>query len=352
MFKSFLEEVERGRQGFNVGLFNGFHRLNEYLYGLQRRTYYTIGGESGSGKSSLALNGFVYAPYVYAPDKSKVRILYLSFELPKEEIIAKLNARYLFDKAGIITDINEIFSRRQEHRVSDEIYNAILASGEFFEKFEDHLHIVDSAMPPDKIEEVIQKFVMLYGKFKEVIVTNADGLSYKDIIYVPDDPTMYMVVILDHAGKIPGSNKKNVIDEVSHLFVEYRNKCGISPVMINQLNRDSNDVQRIKLGHVDPKTSDWKDTNCVIEDSNVALSIFNPIKHKLATHRGYDAERLGDRHRSIGILKNRYGPDDKYIGMGYYGEISKFIELPKIVTPNDYELFSSIAMYQRSKYNV
>ncbi len=346
IFNNLLKQIDMGKDGLNVGLSNGFNRLNEFLHGVQRKTYYTIGGETGSGKSSLALHSFVYSPYVNLIDKSKLRILYLSFELPKEELLGKLTARHLYETAGVTTDINELLSRGK-HRISDELYLKVVQTKDFFEEMEDHFFIIDNPLSPKQIEDIILKFTSQFGSFNKVVEETNDGLKIESLVYTPNVADSYLIVILDHAGKIPGgSAKKQVIDEVSDLFVQYRNLTGISPVMVNQLNRDNSDVQRMRLGQVDPKLSDWKDTNCVPEDCNVALAVFNPKRHNIPMHKNYDIEKLKDRYRSVSILKNRYGPDSKYLGCAYFGEVGKFVELPNSeLTMDQYEYFNNPNSY-------
>ncbi len=44
---SFIDEVNKGRQGLNKGLPNGLVELNKYANGIQRGRYILIGAESG-----------------------------------------------------------------------------------------------------------------------------------------------------------------------------------------------------------------------------------------------------------------------------------------------------------------
>jgi replicative DNA helicase len=83
IFDNVLNDIEDGMRGKNVGLPNGFNRLNTILFNTQKKTYYTIAGEPGSGKSSLALHMFIYSPYTQLKDKKKLKVLYISKELPK-----------------------------------------------------------------------------------------------------------------------------------------------------------------------------------------------------------------------------------------------------------------------------
>lgn len=342
LFNSFITEVNRGRKGYNTGLSNGFDRLNNIIHGVQKATYYTIGGESGTGKSTLALQMFVYNPFIKIPDPSKLKILFLSMEMPKQQLAGKLCSRYLFDNYGIVADIAMLFSRGNNN-LDSELYKSILETKSWFDSLEDSLFIIDNQLKPNAIYAVVRKFVEKYGVFKEVKKRASDGFEYTQLEYIENDPEQHLIVILDHAGKISG-DYKSVIDEVSNSFIWFMNKCGITPVMVNQLNRSTTDQQRLKMGHIDPKLSDWKDTNNVIEDCSVAISIYNAHRAQQRQHHGYDITSLRDRYRSIGILKNRFGEADKFISTAYYGEVCKFVELPRTMAASDYEAVASMQL--------
>lgn len=62
-FDDFIEDVEAGRQGRNIGLSTGSKKLDNALGGVQRGTYYLIGGNTGTGKTAFADHAFVLSPY-------------------------------------------------------------------------------------------------------------------------------------------------------------------------------------------------------------------------------------------------------------------------------------------------
>lgn len=49
--------------------------------------------------------------------------------------------------------------------------------------------------------------------------------------------------------------------------------------------------------------SDIKDSGSPAQDSEIIISIFNPHRERLNSHRGYDISTLGSRFRSITVLK-------------------------------------------------
>ena len=50
LFKS----IYRGKQGLNKGIPTGIPKLDKVTFGLQRKYHYTIGGDQGAGKSTIA----------------------------------------------------------------------------------------------------------------------------------------------------------------------------------------------------------------------------------------------------------------------------------------------------------
>jgi len=47
------QRIQEGLDGKYQGLDNGFVTLNKYIFGVQRSTYYLIGGSSGTYKTTL-----------------------------------------------------------------------------------------------------------------------------------------------------------------------------------------------------------------------------------------------------------------------------------------------------------
>ena len=135
------------------------------------------------------------------------------------------------------------------------------------------------------------------------------------------------------------------MDLVSKYLYSLKNRCGISPIVIQQMNRGIQNVERRKEGLVTPLTSDLKDTNSSVEDAEIILAIFSPNKAKLSTHRGYDIKQLDDRYRSIFVLKSRYGESNVEDSIYYDGKCNKWVELPASNTIYDYEKFNNPRWY-------
>jgi hypothetical protein len=142
-------------------------------------------------------------------------------------------------------------------------------------------------------------------------------------------------VVIDHVGLFKpsnGRNKKGEIDTAVAYLITLRNMCGISPTLIQQINKEQSNIDRFKAGRTGIQLSDLKETGDTTDAAEVVIALYGPNRDKLNTHRGYDIKKLGDHIRMIQILKTRFGEADKEIAVNFHGGINMWAELP---LPND-----------------
>ncbi len=319
MYKDILKsKIDSGKLGLNKGLPHGFNRLVEFIPGIQQSTYYLIGAESSVGKSAFVNNSFVFNPIdYYIANKHKIdlklKIHYYSFEISKEMMLYKAACRKIWMDYGILLDVNYVLSRGK-YKISDEHYELVIKSLDYFDEMEDILYIQDIPENPTGIFH------------KELVYASNNGSGLVDNKlsgdYVPNDPNLYTLIVVDHISLIKkerGFQTKDLIDKLSEYMIILRNKLGFTPVIIQQLNRASNDPVRMKMGKMEPMLSDYKDSGSTVQDCNIALSIFSPSRYEMDEHRGYKINPkeggLGGRYRSLQILKNRDGESDKTVGL-------------------------------------
>ena len=119
-------------------------------------------------------------------------------------------------------------------------------------------------------------------------------------------------------------------------------------------------MDRRKAELYEPSRQDLKDTECPYNDSDCCMALFNPVKIKLRTTRGYQIINdppatfggLRDRYRGLCLIKNRDGDPDKYIPLNFFGEIGLFKELPKADQIIDYTPYMSLNPSQQTKDEV
>lgn len=345
---SLKSKIDAGKAGELTGLPHGFERLIEYIPGIQQGTYYLIGAESSVGKSAFANNSFVFNPIDwYLANKNetniKLKIHYFSFEIAQDLMLYKAACRKIWMDYGLLFDINYILSRGK-NRISDEHYDLVINTLDYFDELSDLLDIYDVPENPTGIY-----YKLLENAVKNGINSTMDNLFTQP--YVAKNPNVYDIIVIDHISLIRkerGFTTKDLIDKLSEYLILLRNKFNYIPVVIQQLNRAGNDPLRMKMGRIEPMLSDFKDSGNTIQDCNIALSLFSPIRYEMEEHRGYNiaphSGGLGARYRSLSILKNRDGESDKMVGLQFLGEVGHFSELKraKEMSSEDYTKVNQI----------
>jgi len=319
LFKATLSNIKEGLIGKNKGLEFNKDNLLEYLPNIQKGTYYVIGGESGSGKTSFVDDVFVYSPLKNLIetncDLNKISILYFSLEIDPVIKTAKFIGRRMFEKYKRELDINIILSRGN-CKLSESFLSKIEEEEEFFEKLNSRIKYVTKGATPSGIKKEVEIYLKESGKIDE------NGKIDKD---------HYFIIIVDHLNltkKETGLSKKESIDEISNYFVQIRNEIGVIPIVIQQLNRNMvSNSARLTKNMYEPKLADFKETGTTQEDANVVMAVFNPFIYKIAEYKGYDIKKYKDNYRFITFLKNRDGKNEGGVSFYYNGKIGLYTDI-------------------------
>lgn len=344
--ESLLEAINRGREGKEQGYNIGLPKLEQVIDGVCKGTYTLIAAESGVGKSSFMLYSYIYRPLMDHLDDGKFRISLFSLEMSADKILAKLLSTYIFEKYGIRLSLKQLLSVQKGFILNDECYNIVKECIPWLKKVESILTIYDKSATANSIYSNILKELESRGHFEE---------TERRKIYHPNDPSIVHLVIIDHLARVfcsPGNTLKQEMDLASKYLYSLKNRCGISPIVIQQMNRGIQSMDRRKEGMVVPLTSDLKDTNSTVEDAEIILAIFDPDKAKLNSHRGYDIKQLDKKFRSIFVLKSRYGESDVEDFIYYDGKCNKWVEMPSSTSINDYGIFENPRWYLETKKEI
>jgi hypothetical protein len=349
------DEICNGVKGKNSGIPMGFNRLNKYL-GLRKSIYTTIGAAAGCGKTSLVDCAYVLNPYdwyIKNKDKAttnvKFEAIYFSMERKKTYKLAKWLCLKIWKEEHILITTDELLSWQNTLDKKKQEVAKFYIDNYFKEMTESGvITIIDGQQNPTGIYKFMKAHALKRGKVEEI--------SEFENRYIPNDDNLITNVIHDHAGKTKNENiggkydKKLSIDKASEYYCWARDYLGYSPIMINQFNRTSyQDIQFSKKegGDPDPTVEYWKDSGNVIEDCDVAISLFNPYKYSLEEYMGYKINDFTDgqgnnKFRGLKIIKNSYGTDNLRIGLGFLGEVSLFKELTKSTNITGREINSLI----------
>lgn len=338
IFDSIMQEVDRGRQGLNSGASMGLPKLEGIIDGVTQGTYTLIISSSGSGKSSFSLYAYVYRPLMEHMNDDNFKVLYMSLEMSSLSMFIKLMSIYIFETYGEILTYKEILSRKKGYVLDDKGYELVKKCKDWIEKIETKIEFFDKNVNAKSLYAILCERLEQCGKFIETETRKT---------YIPNNPNLTYVIILDHIGLVrpqAGHTLKQEIDLVSSYLVTLREMCNISPVVIQQANRDHGNIERYKAGKSAFTMNDSKDSGNTVADCNIMLAIYDPFKEGLKSYRGYNIDELNGTFRTCQVLKNRFGECDVEVGLNFFGGINYFMELP---TPDK---ISSYTKFQTPDY--
>ena len=331
--ESLFKEIDLGRQGRLQGYSMGLSKIESIMDGVTRRTMTILASGTGQGKSSFILYAYVYRPLMEHIDDDNFYVSYFSLEMPATVIFGKLLSTYIFEKYHKRLSITEILSRKKGYILNDENYEIVKDCTEWLNKIEKKIHIYDKSLNADKLYAILMKKLEEFGRFEE---------TESRKIYKPHNPDLLYEVVIDHVGLLRpsnGHNKKGEIDTTVAYLVTLRNMCGISPTLIQQINREQSNIERFKAGRTGIQLSDLKETGDTTDAAEVVIALYGPNRDKLNTYRGYDVKTLGDHIRMVQILKTRFGTADIEVAVNYHGDVNEWCELPLPNEIYDYEKY-------------
>jgi len=328
-----LKNIKNGKLGKNIGISTGSEKLNKIIYGIQKKYLYTIGADTAGGKTSFAMDIFVYNLLKHSKN-TPISILYYSFEMSADTLFAKILSRYIYDEFDEIVTYEDILSLTKP--ISSEHELLIQKSEKWLRQISKYIVIYDKSLTPKGVYATCKKWLKQHGEFV--------ALGEHKEEYHEKDSSEYKVVLIDHVGLIGGpGSKKERIDLTVDFMIYFRNKCDITGVFIQQLNRNQKSMDRKTNGYELVQLDDFKDTSGTTDGSEVVIALYFPYREKIARCEGYPIQNvLKKKFRLIQVLKNRYGQSDVNIGSAFYGEISMFRDLPKPEEIGDYEPYLNL----------
>ena len=330
-----FKQIDAGRAGENHGYSMGLPKLEGIIDGVTKETYTLILSNSGAGKSSFALYAYVYKPLMEHLDDDNYKVLFFALEMSEWSLYIKLLSIYIFETYGIQLSFKEILSKKKEYVLSDEHYELIKECRPWMEKISKKLEIYDKHVNANTVYAILKSRLEGMGRFIE---------TETKMSYIPNNPNLIYTVVIDHIGLIrprTGNTLKQEIDDLSAYLVTLREKCRISPVVVQQANREQGNIERFKQGKSAFTINDAKDSGNTVQDCNVMIALYNPNRDGLKTYKEYDIKQLGGNFRSIMCLKNRFGDCDVEVGCNFFGGINLFHELPKPDEIYDYARYTN-----------
>jgi len=341
------QEVNDGLAGKNNGIPMGFDRLNHYV-GIRRRILTLVFGSTGSGKTAFIHSAYILNPfdwYIKNKDKTdiKFKVILFSMERSKVYILAKWISRRIFIDYGILIPIQKMLGWWDVKMTKDE-HDLFLAQRDYLGELLEVVDIIEGPQNPRGVFVPVNEYALKNGVIHQIDKFNK--------VYEPNHPNEIVIVAEDHLGLTKTekdyTTKKAAIDKVSEYNQMFRDLFGYSPVAVSMLNRSLSNPVYQKMESFEPNIDDVKETGRPGEDSDVVISLFDPIRYKTTdptynVDKFIDSETGANYFRRVKILKNSYGEDLVGSGMAFQGSTGIFSELPKksLMTSFDYnELFN------------
>ena len=322
------QNIKNGLEGKNQGIpFRGFTTLSDYVCNIQPGRYDLIFAASGNGKTSFVNGAYVYGAIKYLQENpnhiNKLKIIYFSLELTAEEQLGKYMCSRLWEDHGILISYVKLLSKGK-NKCDPKILPLLDVYEEEMKEIEDKYIDFHYYTDPKSFISTLVKYAQTIGE----LVTDDDG---NVIQFISNDPDLITLIVIDHIGLVSLGELpdiKKAMDSISKSCVTFRNIFRFSPVVISQINRSSEQMDRRGDGdNWMPMSSDTKNSGNLIEDCNTAIGIASPFALMIENCLGYDITKFKDRYRLAKIVKNRDGPTGQICSFSFIGEIGQFRQL-------------------------
>ena len=335
--------IKESIDGQYSGLENGFDRLNEVIFGVQRRCYTLLGGQSGTYKTTL-VDYILFNALEDAKKKGiKLNVFYYSFEIDKITKQCNWLSQIIYKKYKKVVPPEKIKGLGGNKLTLEEVHY-LYESIEYVENLFSQINFRFQTTNPTGIYNELWSFGESQGKLiKEPYkYTDAEGKEvngFRISSFKPNDPNSYTLVIMDHMAlmkKERGFQTKELIDKYSEYCIELKNMFGFSFINIQQFNRGLSSVERAKFKGIDlsPQQSDFKDSTNPYQDADVVLGTMCPYKLDMNSCLGYDIKKLKDKMIMLKVIKNRLSRDNVAIGLYANPSAGAFAELPLVNSIN------------------
>jgi hypothetical protein len=241
--------------------------------------------------------------------------------------------------------------------LTDEAMKSIEKHLDDIESLLESVEVIDSVYNATGIYKYCRDYADKNGKHiyekREFIKKKADGTIEKEIVkvyshYVPNDQNSITIVVVDHLSLlVPEKDKVTGVMMSQHQTMakwstDYSLKqltkhWNWAVVNVIQQEQSGEKEQFTNKGDsivkkTEPALSNFANNKEIQRDAKIVIGVYSPDRYGFEDYHDYDIKRFRDSFRAIKILKNRFGPPNKYIHFLFDGASNRFAELP---APNE-----------------
>ena len=252
-----VEYIKSRKDGDDKSLRTRWSKLNNYcMGGLDWNTIITIGGMSGSGKSSIA-NELETSLFDSNPDEN-FAVLSFNFEMiAMKQVGRKISAK-------LKKTVGDLYSSKES--LSDDDFTAVESAAQEISSNYD-INYVDS---PGTVEQIYETIL---GFHRERMHNN---------------PELGTVIILDHTlltkGR-QGNSEREILAHLYKMFMAVKKEIKCMIIVLSQLNRNLESSERLSnpLLHY-PMKKDIFGSDAVFHGSDYVLISHKPFMLNLQTY--------------------------------------------------------------------
>lgn len=255
--------------------------LQKELEGIEGGSYILLGAESGVGKTTLADYLYVLNPNI----PNHVRFLYYNLELStKVKVLSFLS--YHLENLGV-ANLNLKELMQNNHKLSPTQMETYMTS----------------------LQQQLLNRITFNNKFRLTFNDIENDLKAR-VAHLNNTDGLHTIVIIDHIALISkSSDTKKAIDDLSELFVYYRNEYNFTFVVIQQFNTGLTSISRnpdMIPDKIVPQRSDFGSSSFTYQDADIVLGGLNPNMYGFPKYKGYDVKKYNNSLSVWYVMKNRY----------------------------------------------
>jgi hypothetical protein len=318
-FDKVLKDIKEKRFNKQNGLYNGvpftFPKWRDYIDSIDRGMYYGLLGGTGTGKSRLMRNMFVYDVVRFSMERNyPVRILYFALEDGKLLTYKKIISHYLWERQSVILPAKYLDSK--EEPLSKKYLDMIEGDRAFYVEFEDRVEIINDCTSP---REICTRCYEEQQKY----------------------PDRHIIVLIDNYSNVTRDEGHDsewaAIKQLSREFIRLYlcKKLQMTVVGILQLDMESEKFtfrnSKVSISQIEPNLGSIGDAKVIARDMFNIFALFNPWRYEIPAYPysdGWKTEILRNRFRSLIHLKNNEGEIAPRLGLLFNGAIETFSEMP------------------------
>lgn len=355
--------------GSYVGIPMPFKRLAEYIPITERGHSIGVLAATGAGKSRFVRWLYIYHSYKFHLETGyPLRIILFPLEDSKEKVYRNLICHYLFDLYDIYISLQELDSKG-DRSLPAWVEEKLQEAEAFFIDFEKVVTTVDGIYTPTEIYKYLEEYAMATGKIVQEVL-EVEGKKINQPHYIPNN-NVHTIVIVDNMSNIDveegAEDERRAIVKFGKKFVRERlcNFFNFTVVQVLQQDFMSERQNYTKdgstiIGKLEPSLSAIGDSKTVARSMHLIFGLFNPTRFDIMQYpipskhdpsNTYRLDILGNRFRSLSILKANDTDFGMKIAFNFDAVSEVMSELPKPKTPELEAIYNKIKAKDPEKFS-